>query len=117
MLEGIEVVFIVIAIGASGDFLAPAAAGAGAALLLVIALGLLLHRPVASIPENTLKFIVGVLLTAFGTFWVGEGIGASWPGADWSLLVLVGGYFIIALLCVRLAKSIFARRAVSPWRI
>lgn len=96
--------------------LAPAAAGAGAALLLVIGLGLLLHRPVASIPENTLKFTVGVLLTAFGTFWVGEGIGVAWPGADWSLLVLVGGYLIIALLCVRLAKSI-ARRAVSPWRI
>ena len=116
MLEGIEVVFIVIAIGASGDLLAPAAAGAGAALLLVIGLGLLLHRPVASIPENTLKFTVGVLLTAFGTFWLGEGIGAAWPGADWSLLVLVSGYLIIALLCVRLAKSI-ARRAVSPWRI
>jgi Ca2+/H+ antiporter, TMEM165/GDT1 family len=116
MLEGIEVVFIVIAIGASGDLLAPPAAGAGAALLLVIALGLLLHRPVASIPENTLKFIVGGLLTAFGTFWLGEGIGVSWPGADWSLLVLVGGYLIIALLCVRLAKSIVGH-AVSPRRI
>jgi Ca2+/H+ antiporter, TMEM165/GDT1 family len=56
------------------------------------------------------------LLTAFGTFWLGEGIGAAWPGADWSLLALVGGYLIIALLCVRLAKSI-ARRAVSLRRI
>jgi Ca2+/H+ antiporter, TMEM165/GDT1 family len=116
MLEGIEVVFIVIAIGASGDLLVPAAAGAGAALLLVIGLGLLLHRPVASVPENTLKFTVGVLLTAFGTFWLGEGIGATWPGADWSLLVLVGGYLFIALLCVRLAKSI-ARQAVSLRRV
>jgi uncharacterized membrane protein len=116
MLEGIEVVFIVIAIGASGDLLAPAAAGAGAALLLVIGLGLLLHRPVASIPENTLKFIVGALLTAFGIFWLGEGIGAAWPGADWSLLVLVGGYLIIALVCVRLAKSV-ARRTVSLRRV
>ena len=85
-------------------------------VLLVIALGLLLHRPVASIPENTLKFIVGGLLTAFGTFWLGEGIGVSWPGADWSLLVLVGGYLIIALLCVRMAKFI-ARRAVSLRRL
>jgi uncharacterized membrane protein len=116
MLEGIEVVFIVIAIGASGSLLAPAAAGAGAALLVVIALGLLLHRPVASIPENTLKLVVGILLTAFGTFWLGEGIGVAWPGADWSLLVLVGGFLVIALLCVRLAKSV-ASRAISPWRV
>jgi Ca2+/H+ antiporter, TMEM165/GDT1 family len=114
MLEGIEVVFI--AIGASGDLLASAAAGAGAALLLVIALGLFLHRPVASIPENALKFIVGVLLTAFGTFWLGEGIGAAWPGADWSLLALVGGYLIVASLSVRLAKAI-VNRAVSSRRI
>ncbi len=116
MLEGIEVVFIVVAIGASGNLLAPAAIGAGAALLLVVALGFLLHRPVASIPENTLKFAVGILLTAFGTFWLGEGLGAAWPGADWSLLALVGGYLIIALLCVRLAKSI-ASQAIAPWRI
>jgi Ca2+/H+ antiporter, TMEM165/GDT1 family len=116
MLEGIEVVFIVIAIGASGDLLMSAAAGAGAALLLVIALGFILHRPVAAIPENTLKFIVGVLLTAFGTFWLGEGIGAAWPGADRSLMALVGGYLIIASLCVRLAKAIVSR-AASPRRI
>jgi uncharacterized membrane protein len=116
MLEGIEVVFIVIAIGASGHLLAPAAVGAGAALLLVIALGLLLHRPVATIPENTLKFVVGVLLTAFGTFWLGEGIGVTWPGSDWSLLALVGGYLVAALLYVRLARLV-ARRATSPWRI
>lgn len=104
MLEGIEVVFIVIAVGASGNLLMPAAAGAIAALLVVIALGLLLHRPVAMIPENTLKFVVGVLLTAFGTFWLGEGIGAQWPGADWSLLGLVGGYLLAALLYVRFAR-------------
>jgi len=77
MLEGIEVVFIVIAVGAAGPgLLAPAAIGALAALVLVVALGLALHRPVAKIPENTLKFVVGVLLSAFGTFWVGEGMAA-----------------------------------------
>lgn len=106
MLEGIEVVFIVIAIGASGSLLVPAAAGAGAALLVVIALGVLLHRPVAAIPENALKYVVGILLTAFGTFWLGEGIGVTWPGSDWSLLALVGGFLLISLLCVRLAKSV-----------
>lgn len=108
MLEGIEVVFIVIAIGAGGDLLAPAAAGAAAALLLVVALGFILHRPVAAIPENTLKFVVGILLSAFGTFWLGEGIGAAWPADDWSLLALVAGYLITALLCVRLAKAVTA---------
>jgi uncharacterized membrane protein len=109
MLEGIEVVFIVIAIGASGALLVPAAIGAGAALFVVIALGFLLHRPVATIPENTLKFAVGVLLSAFGTFWLGEGIGAEWPGADWSLPALVAGYLIAALLYVRMAKTVAGR--------
>jgi uncharacterized membrane protein len=109
MLEGIEVVFIVIAIGAGGDLLMPAAAGAGLALLLVVALGFVLHRPVAMVPENTLKFVVGVLLTAFGTFWLGEGIGAAWPGKDWSLPALVAGFLLVALLCVGLARATVAR--------
>lgn len=116
MLEGIEVVFIVLAIGASGEFLAPAAAGAGLALLVVIALGILLHRPIASIPENALKFIVGVLLSAFGTFWLGEGIGTAWPGSDWSLPMVIAGYLIVALLCIPLAKA-FVGRGLPPWRI
>lgn len=110
MLEGIEVVFIVIAIGAGGNLVMSAAAGAGLALLFVIALGFLLHRPVAMVPENTLKFAVGVLLTAFGTFWLGEGIGAAWPGEDWSLLALVAGFLVSALLCVSLARGTVARR-------
>ena len=97
MLEGLEVVFIVIAIGAGGiGLLLPAIAGALAALILVILLGLIIHRPLASVPENTLKFIVGVLLTAFGTFWIGEGIGAPWPGQDLSILGLTAGFLIIA---------------------
>ncbi|MBV9751232.1 MAG: TMEM165/GDT1 family protein, partial [Hyphomicrobiales bacterium] len=71
MLEGIEVVFIVVAIGAGGaGLLLPASIGALVALVLVVALGILVHRPLATIPENTLKFMVGVLLSAFGTFWV-----------------------------------------------
>ncbi len=99
MIEGIEVVFIVIAIGAGGlDLLLPAAVGALAALLVVVFLGMLLHRPVARIPENTLKLVVGILLTAFGTFWAGEGMGLAWPGADWSVLVLLAGYAAVALI-------------------
>jgi uncharacterized membrane protein len=87
MLEGTEVVFIVIAIGAGGaGLLLPASLGALAALLVVAALGLLIHRPLANVPENSLKFVVGVLLSAFGTFWAGEGAGVAWrrlvdPGA------------------------------------
>jgi Ca2+/H+ antiporter, TMEM165/GDT1 family len=106
MLGGIEVVFIIVAVSAeSADLLIPAGVGALAALLVVILLGLALHRPLASIPENTLKFGVGILLAAFGCFWVGEGIGIDWPGADWSILGLIVGFLITALLAVRLCRS------------
>ncbi len=106
MLEGAEVVFIVIAIGASrAGLLLPASVGALAALLVVVGLGFVLHRPLAAIPENTLKFLVGVLLSAFGTFWVGEGFGVQWAGEDWSILALAGGYLLVALLCVTLCRD------------
>jgi len=105
MLEGIEVVFIVIAIGAVSGLLVPAGVGAGAALLVVIALGVLVHRPLARIPENTLKFLVGVLLSAFGAFWVGEGAGLAWPGADWSILVLIAAFLALALSMVALCRA------------
>jgi uncharacterized membrane protein len=110
MLEGIEVVFIVIAVGAAGGLLVPAGIGAGAALLVVILLGLVLHRPLAKIPENQLKFAVGVLLGAFGTFWLGEGIGVDWPGTDWSLLGLIAWFLLVALAAVRLCR---ARRSAA----
>lgn len=105
MLEGIEVVFIVIAIGASGQLIWPASIGAVAALIIVILLGLWLHKPLAKVPENALKFGVGVLLSAFGTFWVGEGVHLSWPGADWAILSLILGYFVIAYLLVGICKQ------------
>jgi uncharacterized membrane protein len=105
MLEGIEVVFIVIALGAAGGLLVPAGLGAGAALLLVVLLGLALHRPLARVPENSLKFAVGVLLAGFGSFWFGEGAGIAWPGADWSILALVLGFLLAALLAVRLCRA------------
>jgi uncharacterized membrane protein len=106
MVEGIEVVFIVVSMGAAGGgLLVPASIGAIAALLLVVALGIVLHRPVATIPENTLKFTVGVLLSAFGTFWVGEGAGMEWPGADWSLLVLGAGFLLASLAAVQLCAA------------
>jgi uncharacterized membrane protein len=105
MLEGIEVVFIVIAVGAGGRLLVPASLGAVAALLVVILLGVALHRPLARIPENMLKFGVGVLLTAFGTFWVGEGTHIEWPTADWSLLALIAIYLLVAQALVLVCRS------------
>jgi uncharacterized membrane protein len=106
MIEGIEVVFIVIAVGAAGrGLLLPAALGALAAFGVVVMLGAALRRPVSMIPENILKFAVGVLLCGFGTFWVGEGAGIAWPGDDLSLLWLCPGFLLVALgavlLCAR----------------
>jgi uncharacterized membrane protein len=110
MVEGVEVVFIVIAMGGGGrGLLIPAALGAFAALLLVVLLGLALHRPVAMIPENTLKLVVGVLLCSFGTFWLGEGMGFDWPGGDGSLLALNAGYLAAALVLAPICRDRAAR--------
>jgi uncharacterized membrane protein len=111
MLEGIEVVFIVIAIGAGGPLLVPASIGAGLALLVVVGLGLVIHRPLAIVPENTIKFGVGVLLSAFGSFWVGEGIGLAWPGADWAILGLVVLYLVVAFALVPMCLHLRLRHA------
>ena len=114
MLEGIEVVFIVIAIGAGGSgLLVPAGLGALAALLVVALLGLAVHRPLASVPENALKFAVGILLSAFGSFWVGEGIGIEWPGSDNAIFGLIAGFLLVSLLAVRLCRSQAARRPAA----
>lgn len=88
MLEGIEVVFIVLAVGAGRGLLWPASLGALAACALVLAFGLVLRKPLARVPENTLKFAVGVMISAFGIYWTGEGLGADWPGGDLAILAL-----------------------------
>jgi len=101
VLEGVEVVFIVLAIGAGRpDLLWPASLGALAALLVVAALGVAVHKPLARVPENTLKFAVGVLLCAFGTYWAGEGMGYTWPGADGTIPLLMCAFLTVAMLCV-----------------
>ena len=110
MLEGIEVVFIVIAIGAGGPLLLPASIGAGLALLVVAGLGLVVHRPLAKVPENSLKFGVGVLLSAFGSFWVGEGVNLEWPAGDWALLGLIVLYLAVALVLVSICRQMYRRR-------
>ena len=110
VIEGLEVVFIVIAVGATGNMLVPASIGALAAGLLVIALGVLLHRPLSLVPENTLKFAVGILLSAFGTFWIGEGLRFTWVGQDWAIVCLVVGFLLAAFASMNLAK----RQLASP---
>jgi uncharacterized membrane protein len=106
MLEGTEVVFIVIALGAGGSgLLLPAGLGALAALVAVAGLGFALHQPLARVPENTLKFVVGVLLSGFGTFWIGEGAGFAWPGGDLAIPCLMGAYLAIALCLVPACRS------------
>lgn len=105
MLEGTEVVFIVIGIGAGGaGLLLPAGLGALAALLVTVALGLVVHRPLAKVPENTLKFTVGALLSGLGTFWTGEGLGFGWPGEDWSIPALAAAYLVLGLVLVSLCR-------------
>jgi uncharacterized membrane protein len=104
VLEGLEVVFIVLAVGAGRGLLWPAGLGALIACVLVLAIGLLVHRPLARIPENSLKFGVGVMLSAFGVFWTGEGLGIVWPGHDFAVVVLVGLFFVASLLAVPLAR-------------
>jgi uncharacterized membrane protein len=103
-LEGLEVVFIVIAVGATAGALVPASVGAAVAGILVIALGVAIHRPLANVPENALKFLVGTMLSAFGTFWTGEGLHVAWPGADLSLAWLIVGFAATAGLATLAAR-------------
>src|SRR5579864_1373632 len=105
-LEGLEVVFIVIAVGATANALMPASIGAAAAGLLVVAAGLVLQRPLSRVPENTLKFAVGILLSAFGTFWIGEGLGMKWIGEDLAILGLIAGYLFTSLLAIALSRRL-----------
>ena len=102
LLEGLEVVFIVLSFGAAQHRLGLAAAAAGTALVLVAGAGVLARAPLARVPENTIKFSVGLLLTTFGTFWGAEGAGAHWPGEDLALLGLLAFFTALALTIVRL---------------
>jgi uncharacterized membrane protein len=103
-LEGLEVVFIVLTFGANQHRVALAAVAAGIAVLLVTLAGVLIHAPLAKVPENAMKFSVGVMLTSFGIFWGSEGAGAHWPGADAALLVIVPLTLAIALIEVALLR-------------
>ncbi len=111
LLEGLEVAFIVLTFGANQHDVALAAAAAAAAVLVVVLAGLALRAPLTRVPENTLKFAVGVMLTSFGMFWGAEGAGASWPAGDAALLVLVPA---TALGSVGLVTGLRAAVAKAP---
>lgn len=113
-LEGLEVIFIVLTFGANQHDVGLAAAAAGVAVLLVVATGAAVHRPLARVPENTMKFAVGVMLTAFGTFWGAEGAGASWPGNDAALLVLIPATLLVALTMVAALRRTHSRELKRP---
>lgn len=101
-LEGLEVVFIVISFGAAKRHgIALAAAAAVAAVVVVVGIGAVVRGPLSRVPENRIKFVVGLLLTSFGTFWSAEGAGISWPGSDAALLVILGLYVATSFVAVR----------------
>lgn len=105
LLEGLEVVFIVVAVGAGRGLIWAASLGALAACVAVLAVGAVVHKPLSNVPENTLKFGVGVMLSAFGVFWTGEGLGISWPGADLSLFAFAAFFLGAGLLAAQLARA------------
>jgi uncharacterized membrane protein len=104
LLEGLEVVFIVIAFGSAQHRLGWAAAGAAAALVLVVVAGVLARGPLSRVPENTIKFVVGLLLTSFGCFWGAEGAGVEWPGEDLALLGVIGFFAAVSFILVRVLR-------------
>ena len=110
LLEGLEVAFIVVTFGAAARQVGLAALGAAAALLIVVGVALVVHRPLSRVPENTLKFAVGLLLSSFGTFWAAEGAGVTWPGNDVAILGLLAVYILVSY---GLVQALQRRRRVT----
>jgi uncharacterized membrane protein len=113
VLEGLEVVFIALTFGANQHNVPLAALAALAAAVLVAAVGIAVRAPLARIPENTMKFVVGVMLTSFGIFWGAEGAGARWPGADAALVVVVPAVALFALLLVAALRKTAKKKAAE----
>lgn len=111
VLEGLEVVFIVIAVGAGRGLLVPAGLGALAACCLVLAVGLFVHKPLSRVPENNLKYGVGVMLSAFGVFWTGEGLGVDWPGHDLAVPLFAAAFLLVGVATTRLVPPPGPRRS------
>ena len=110
-LEGLEVAFIVLTFGTNQGRFGPSVAGAVAAFVVVASIGAAVHRPLSRVPENAIKFAVGLALTTFGTFWGGEGVGIDWSLGDATLAVLLVFYALAAALLVRRFKVVQPRPA------
>jgi uncharacterized membrane protein len=117
-LEGLEVAFIVVTFGSTEGHIGLAAAGAAGALIVVGAVGAVVHRPLSRVPENSLKFTVGVMLSTFGVFWAAEGAGVSWPGEDLAILGLIAFFLAVAfgLITVLRRQATVSTPAVSAGR-
>jgi uncharacterized membrane protein len=113
LLEGLEVVFIVITFGSNQGGILLAALGAVAAAVIVLGTVVVVRAPLSRVPENTMKFVVGCLLTSFGTFWGAEGAGVVWPGADIALAVLIPATLLISLSMVALLRRTTSSSAVA----
>src|SRR6201999_2367347 len=106
-LEGTEVVLIVVSLGAAQHKLGLAALAAAAAAVLVALVGIVVARQLSEVPENTIKTVVGIMLTSFGVFWVGEGSGVHWPGSDLAIPVLVGFFAVLTFAYVAFMRARF----------
>jgi uncharacterized membrane protein len=113
LLEGLEVAVIVLTFGANQHRIGLAAAAAGVAVVLVVMAGVAVRAPLARVPENTMKFAVGVMLSSFGMFWGAEGAGASWPGGDAALLVIIPGLALASLAMAGWLRSVRAGSAAG----
>ncbi len=111
LLEGLEVVFIVISFGAGQGRYGPAIAGAAVAVLLVLVAGVVVRGPLERVPENTIKFVVGLMLTSFGCFWAAEGAGVHWPGDELSLIGVIAFFGAVSYAFVQALRR---RRAALP---
>jgi uncharacterized membrane protein len=116
LLEGLEVAFIAITFGSSQHNIPLAALAAVLAVLVVAGAGLAIRAPLARVPENTLKFLVGVLLTGFGVFWAGEGAGAQWPGAEVALLAIIPAVAVFAVALVAVLRQFGGRQVNAQAR-
>jgi uncharacterized membrane protein len=114
LLEGLEVVFIVLTFGSNAGDVPLAALAGVCAVAVVAAAGVAVHAPLARVPENTMKFVVGIMLTGFGTFWGAEGAGAHWPGSDAALLVIIPAIAVFGLALVAAMRRAPARPGGGP---
>jgi uncharacterized membrane protein len=123
-LEGLEVIFIVITFGLNAHSMPTAIAGAAVGGAIVLVAGIVLHKPLARVPENTIKFAVGLLLSTFGTFWVVEGLGVfksgsqsvEWPGGDAFILAVLAGWCALSWIAIRLLSPYGEGRTLEPKR-